>query len=540
MSDLISMLSNLPVWQAALVYGVAGIAVAIVLNILFQVLVPRDKSLPPVVFHWVPIIGSAVTYGMDPYRFFFECRKKYGDVFTFRLLGRDITVALGPKGSNLVFNGRLAQVSAEDAYTSLTTPVFGKGVVYDVPNAVLMEQKRFVKSGLSTENFRKYVGLISEEVTDFVKNDAAFRPLQTGQKSVTVDIFDVFSEITILTASHTLQGKEVRENLDKSFAKLYHDLDSGFTPINFVIPNLPLPNNFRRDRAQRQMSDFYMGIIKKRREGSVEGTDHDMISALMEQSYKNGREINDREIAHMMIALLMAGQHTSSATGSWAMLRLASRPEFIEALYQEQLRVYSDGAGGFAPLDYDTQKTSVPVLDAVVRETLRMHPPIHSIMRKVKSDLAVPPTLAAPAGHKAGDNDAYVIPKGHYVIAAPGVSQIDPELWDHADEFDPNRWLTGKAKGLELSNGEEVDYGWGMVSTGGNSPYLPFGAGRHRCIGEQFAYLQLGTIISMFVRSFDWRLETTLPQPDYTSMVVLPKQPANIVLTPRRGPALAK
>ena len=57
--------------------------------------------------------------------------------------------------------------------------------------------------------------------------------------------------------------------------------------------------------------------------------------------------------------------------------------------------------------------------------------------------------------------------------------------------------------------------------------------GRHRCIGEQFAYLQLGTIISTFVRTFDWRLDGAMAEPDYTSMVVLPKPPSNIVLTPR-------
>jgi sterol 14-demethylase len=54
--------------------------------------------------------------------------------------------------------------------------------------------------------------------------------LQT-KKSSQVDAFTTSSEITICTASATLQGKEVREALDKSFAQLYHDLDGGFTPI---------------------------------------------------------------------------------------------------------------------------------------------------------------------------------------------------------------------------------------------------------------------------------------------------------------------
>lgn len=532
---LVSRAAELPLWQQVLGGFVVANVVLVTLNVLWQLLVPRNRSLPPLVFHYYPVVGSAVTYGMDPYKFFFDCRKKYGDVFTFKLLGRNITVALGTKGSNLVFNGRLNQVSAEEAYTSLTTPVFGKKVVFDVPNAVLMEQKRFVKAGLSTENFRAYVDQIVDEVRDFFATDAAFAPLKSGAKSVVVDIFKAMSEITILTASRTLQGKEVRENLDKSYAQLYHDLDSGFTPINFVIPNLPLPNNFRRDRAQRLMSKFYQDIIKKRREEGMADSGHDMIRALMEQEYKNGRPISDEEIAHMMIALLMAGQHTSSATGSWAMLRLASRPKFIQMLYEEQVRVYGEPDGTFKPLNYDTQKSSVPVLDAVIRETLRLHPPIHSIMRKVKSDIPVPPTLAVPRGTvpKEGENAPYVIPKGHYVMAAPGVTQVDPALWDDATEFNPGRWLDNSSNHLTQDMSEQVDYGWGMVSTGGASPYLPFGAGRHRCIGEQFAYLQLGTIISTFVRTFDWRLDGAMAEPDYTSMVVLPKPPSNIVLTPR-------
>lgn len=521
----------------ALILAVALPALAVVLNVLSQLLLPKDPSKPPVVFHYFPIIGSAVTYGIDPIQFFRDCREKHGDVFTFVLLGRNVTVALGAQGSNLVLNGKLSQVSAEEAYTHLTTPVFGKEVVYDVPNAVLMEQKRFVKVGLSTENFRIYVPQITDEVSQFISTDSQFLPLKSSN-SITIDIFKAMCEITILTASRTLQGKEVREGLDKSFADLYHDLDSGFTPINFVIPNLPLPNNFRRDRAQKKMADFYKSIIARRKETGGE-EQSDMISALMSQSYKDGRQLSDTEVAHMMIVLLMAGQHTSSATGSWAMLRLASRPEIIQELYEEQVKVYGDGNGGFRELDYETQKTSVPLLDAVVKETLRLHPPIHSIMRKVKSPIPVPESYAAPPKGKANEGKSYVIPEGHYVLAAPIYSQHDPSVWKESTTFNPHRWFD-KDGVVVLENGqnggkedEKVDFGWGVVSSGANSPYLPFGAGRHRCIGEQFAYLQLGTILANFVRRFDWKLETSFPDPDYQSMVVLPKAPANIILTKR-------
>jgi sterol 14alpha-demethylase len=57
--------------------------------------------------------------------------------------------------------------------------------------------------------------------------------------------------------------------------------------------------------------------------------DQDMMEALMAQKYRSGNQLKDHEIAHIMIALLMAGQHTSSATGSWALLHLADNPDIV-------------------------------------------------------------------------------------------------------------------------------------------------------------------------------------------------------------------
>ncbi|KAF9007567.1 cytochrome P450 [Cyathus striatus] len=250
--------------------------IAILLNVLRQLLIPRRASEPPVVFHYLPIVGSAIQYGNDPLKFFNECQKKYGDVFTFILLGRRVTVALGPKGNNFILGGKSLVFNAEDAYTHLTTPVFGKDVVYDVPNEKFMEQKRFVKVGLSTDNFRAYVGIIEEEVEEFFKNDPSFRAYQTNDINEwgSFDVIMALQEITILTASSTLQGKEVRQGLDKNFAHLYADLDGGFTPINFMFPNLPLESYRKRDKAQQKMSQFYVDIIKKRREGE---NDHELL-----------------------------------------------------------------------------------------------------------------------------------------------------------------------------------------------------------------------------------------------------------------------
>lgn len=296
-------------------------------------------------------------------------------------------------------------------------------------------------------------------------------------------------EITIFTASRSLQGPEVRKRFDAGFARLYHDLDMGFSPINFMLPWAPLPHNRARDAARQKMTDLYMDIIQSRKEKKENAEEsEDMIKNLMACVYKDGTPVPDIEVAHMMIALLMAGQHSSASTSSWIMLRLASQPELWDELYQEQV----DVLGADMPeVTYDTLP-KLKLHAQIVKETLRIHAPIHTIMRKVTNPLRY-------------EGTEYVIPTSHTLLAAPGVTGRMSEHFPEPMKWEPHRWDAGHPLAAILSpeaEEEKVDYGYGLVSKGTNSPYLPFGAGRHRCIGEQFAYVQLGVILATFVRMF--------------------------------------
>ncbi|RFU75695.1 eburicol 14-alpha-demethylase [Trichoderma arundinaceum] len=499
---------------AQIVIGVAGfLAVVVFFNVLQQFLF-KNPTDPPLVFHWFPLIGSTVTYGIDPPKFFRDNRAKYGDVFTFILLGKKTTVAVGPAGNDFILNGKLKDVNAEEIYTVLTTPVFGRDVVYDCPNAKLMEQKKFMKIALTTEAFRSYVPIISHEVTSYFKREPSFKG-----KSGIVDIPKKMAEITIFTASHALQGSLIRNKFDESLADLYHDLDMGFTSVNFVLHWAPLPWNRKRDHAQRTVAKIYMDTIKERRALGDDDKELDIMKHLMTSVYKNGVAVPDHEIAHMMIALLMAGQHSSSSTSSWIMLRLAQNPQVVEDLYQEQVRALG---ADLPPLQYE-DFAKLPLCQGIVKETLRLHAPIHSILRAVKQPMPVPGTK-------------YVIPPSHTLLAAPGVSGSDPTYFPHPFEWDPYRWLPGSPNAplMAARNEEEeekIDYGYGIVSKGAASPYLPFGAGRHRCIGEHFANLQLQTIICETVRLFKLSNvdgSKNIVGTDYASLFSRPLEPANI------------
>ena len=340
------------------------------------------------------------------------------------------------------------------------------------------------------------------------------------------------AELTIYTASRSLQGKEVRERFDSSFAELYHDLDMGFSPINFMLPLAPLPHNRKRDRAQKKMAQTYMDIIRERRKAGGNKLEQDMIWNLMSCSYKDGTPVPDQEIAHMMIALLMAGQHSSSSSSAWIILRLATRPGIQEELLAEQKRVLGDH---LPALTYENVQ-ELPLNTHVVKETLRLHAPIHSMMRKVKSPMPI--TVASSV------SKSYTIPTTHTLLAAPGMTSRHPDFFPEPMLWEPHRWEEGhplacrstKSDGHDEKD-EQIDYGYGFVSKGTNSPYLPFGAGRHRCIGEQFAYVQLTTILATMVRLLVVRNQPGkegVVATDYSSLFSRPMAPA-LVEWERRG-----
>lgn len=395
---------------------------------------------------------------------------------------------------------------------------------------------QFVKFGLTSDALKSYVTLIAKEVEQFV----ASAPVLQGQQG-TFNVCRTMAEITIYTASRSLQGKEVRQRFDSSFAELYHDLDMGFAPINFMLPWAPFPHNRKRDHAQKKMAQTYMEIIQERRKAGVEKTEEDMIWNLMSCAYKDGTPVPDMEVAHMMIALLMAGQHSSSSSSAWIVLRLATRPDIQEELLAEQKRVLGED---LPPLTHDNLQ-QLSFNSQVVKETLRLHAPIHSMMRRVKSPMPI--TVASPT------TKSYTIPTTHNLLAAPGVTSRSPDFFPEPMLWEPHRWTDDSPLAYRAANrgaadedekDEQIDYGYGMVSKGANSPYLPFGAGRHRCIGEQFAYVQLGTILATMVRLLKVRnvegREGCIPDTDYSSLFSRPMSPTAVVRWERRAEAKMK
>ncbi|XP_048208164.1 lanosterol 14-alpha demethylase-like [Perognathus longimembris pacificus] len=114
---------------------------------------PRAKS-PPYIFSPIPFLGHAIAFGKSPTEFLENAYEKYGPVFSFTMVGKTFTYLLGSDAAALLFNSKNEDLNAEDVYSRLTTPVFRKGIAYDVPNVVFLEQKEMLKSGLNIAHFK--------------------------------------------------------------------------------------------------------------------------------------------------------------------------------------------------------------------------------------------------------------------------------------------------------------------------------------------------------------------------------------------------
>ena len=175
------------------------------------------------------------------------------------------------------------------------------------------------------------------------------------------------------------------------------------------------------------------------------------------------------EITGMFISMMFAGHHTSSGTAAWTMIELLRHPEVLEDVTAELDDLYADGSAvSFQAL------RAIPRLEAALKETLRLHPPLILLLRVAKQEIEI-------GGH--------TVPVGTMVGATPKVSNRIPEDFPEPLLFDPGRYLDPRQ--------EDLTNRW---------TWIPFGAGRHRCVGNAFAMMQLKAIFSVILRDYEFEM----------------------------------
>jgi sterol 14-demethylase len=444
-----------------------------------------EPKLPPRLEGGLPLLGHALEFRTNPIRLMTRARTFHGDLATVAMPGTDAIVMTGERAQEQFFRISDEDVSQAEAYR-LMTPIFGKGIAYDAPPPIMKEQLGFFHEALREARMRTYAQGFIDEATDYFSKWS-----DTG----IIDMYEVGNELTIYTSSRSLLGNEFRQKLSGEFARLYADMEAGLSALAFMAPNLPTPAFRKRDKARARMVELITAIVEDRQRRGHVG--EDMLQALMEARYKDGRKLSEDEISGLLLTIMFAGHHTSGVTFSWAGILLAQHPEWVAELRAEQRALLGDRE----ELTLEDLR-AMPKLDATIKEVLRMYPPIVVMMRKVVNDFVF---------------GGYEFPRGSMIFASPTVSHYMPEVFPEPHRFDPTRFL-------EPNN---VDKKHPMA-------WIPFGAGRHRCMGIMFAQLQLRALWSHLLRNFDFETVGDRYEPDYARLLVGPHHPCRLRYRRRR------
>ncbi|MFZ6004563.1 MAG: cytochrome P450 [Actinomycetota bacterium] len=424
----------------------------------------------------------------DPIGLMERVRAECGDVGTFRLADRDVVLLTGPEANEVFFRAPEEELDQAEAYPFMT-PIFGAGVVFDASPEE--RRKALHNQALRDKFMRGHAETIAAEVD---------RMLAAAPDGGEVDLLSWFAELTIYTSSACLIGRRFREQLDGRFARLYHDLEQGTDAIAFVDPYADIPSFRARDEARRGLVALVQAIMDGRaHEPPVDKDDRDLLDVLMSINDADGNPHFSADIVTgMFISMMFAGHHTTSGTAAWTLIELLRHPEVLSEVEAELATLADEGID----VSYQALR-EMPVLEAAIKEALRLHPPLILLLRVAKTDLEV---------------EGYRIPAGSLVGASPSVSNRLPEVFADAEAFDPHRYIDPRA--------DDVDNPWS---------WIPFGAGRHRCVGAAFAMMQLKAIFAVLLPRFSFEL--TQPHDtyrnDHSKMVVQLAQPCAARMTPK-------
>ena len=379
-------------------------------------------------------------------------RDECGDVGYFQLADKHVILLSGAQANEFFFRSADEDLDQAEAYPFMT-PIFGKGVVFDTTPERRREMLH--NSALRGDQMKGHATTIENEVRRMIAN--------WGDEGE-IDLLEFFAELTIYTSTSCLIGTKFRNQLDSRFANYYHLLERGTDPLCYVDPYLPIESFRIRDEARAGLVELVQEVINGRLANPpADKSDRDMLDVLVSIKDEEGNpRFSADEITGMFISLMFAGHHTSSGTSSWTLIELLRHPDIYAAVTKELDELYSDGQ----EVSFHALR-QIPKLENVIKETLRLHPPLIILMRVAQGEFEV---------------EGYPIHKGDFVAASAAISNRLPEDFPDPDAFDPDRYNKPRE--------EDIVNRW---------TWIPFGVGRHRCVGAAFAMMQIKAIFSVSV-----------------------------------------
>ena len=423
-------------------------------------------------------------FAKDPLAAFTHASQMYGDVVGFSRPGQKNILLSDPDAIEAVFHYRGDELR-KDVFTRALGAIFGEGLL----NAEGAHWKHQRKLMAPTFQPRELAGFANSMVAC---TDDLLARCQDGElRDVHADGMHLALDIVV----RTLFGSKFErfDDVERALSGISDEYRQLWQTWRALVPAwFPLPNHARLRRLRAGLDAILFALIQSKR--AAPG--NDLLSHLVALTDEEGRGMSDEQVRDEAMTLFLAGHETTALGLTYVFRLLAEHPEAYARLVAE----VDAKLGARAPTHADVEK--LPFTAAVVREALRLYPPVWTSARQATSDVVISDIL---------------IPKTAHVLMSQWVVQHDARWFPEPERFRPERWLEGECDKLP------------------RFAYFPFGGGPRICIGQHFAMLELVLVLArtsqkvMFERSG----ETLSLGPVVT---LRPKGPVRLRVTRRSRP----
>lgn len=405
-------------------------------------------------------------------------REKYGDLVPISFGGHEYIGITSAEVARQVFsadpNGY--DVSWKESFIGL----LGEESVFVLIGEKHRKERLLFSPAVHANHFRAYGNIV---------RDIARRHFDSWQAGQTVRALDTTLSIALDVIMRLVFGVADRDLIDEGRV-VTSELTRAAHPLIVFYPQLQrswFPFWQRYSRAQKNLYAWLDRVIALRR--AEENAGEDVLSVLMNARDEDGTLFSDEHIKNELLSILSAGHVNTSVALAWSFYELGKSPAILQ-----KLRLELSGLDETS----DPSALALPYLDAVCKETLRLHPVVAECAR-------VPMQPMEIAG--------YHIPAGRTLsISIVGIHQ-DPTLYPEPTVFRPERFLDRKYSVYE---------------------FLPFGGGHRRCMGAGLAEFTMRIALAQMVTS--WDFETVKPDHDIRRNIAMgPKYGIRLKVKSRRA-----
>ncbi|KAK9448335.1 cytochrome P450 [Limtongia smithiae] len=389
-------------------------------------------------------------------------------------MGMDVLIALSVEAHIQILQTNVYKFRKPDSVSRGFKQIIGNGLFFAEGNEHRV-QRRLLTPAFTQSHVRTLVPVFMEKIKmldDVIDNLTAAGPAVIQQRAVLSRLtLDAIGEATFGVNLHALDDEY--NPLVEAYTRLATPLDDPLSfYLNSFIPgwsHIPTKSNKRMAGAKQIFRESCTKVLAERIDDvykrKVEGKDRDMLSILL---HDNDHQWTVDEVENQMMTLLLAGHETTAGAVAWALYRMAKNPEIQDRLRDEILEAFPNGADDIKDAD---AIESLKYLNNVVRECLRVSPPVPLTVRQASEDVVIGDTL--------------ILKDTNIQISIEALNKSTAIWGPDALEFNPGRW----------DKGIPDVYG-----------YSTFIQGARSCLGRKLAELEFKCILAGMLARYKFEL----------------------------------